>query len=353
MELGDILPEHVQNRVKRAGLAGGEVVRQRVDPHIHAVPAVHVDRPRHAAERPAHAEILRAFFDRANHGVEAARRNDLRVRRASRRPPSRDGSAETPAEPACISGDCGSGTIFFSNCNLKCIYCQNFEISTKNCGKEISIEDFANICISLQQNGALNINLVTPTHFIPLIRDGLLLAKKKGLHIPIVYNTSSYETIDSLKMLDGLIDIYLADLKYYDNKLGEIFSGVKNYFLVAKKAIGEMYRQIGVPKFNGSIMKKGVIVRHLLLPTHSEDSKKILAYLHDTYKDNIYISIMNQYTPIRKIEKYKELNSKVDDYEYDLLINYACDIGITNAFIQEGDTCSESFIPDFGTFSDK
>ena len=256
-------------------------------------------------------------------------------------------------EEPCISGDCGSGTIFFSNCNLKCIYCQNFEISTKNCGKEISIEDFANICISLQQNGALNINLVTPTHFIPLIRDGLLLAKKKGLHIPIVYNTSSYETVDSLKMLDGLIDIYLADLKYYDHKLGEIFSGAKNYFLVAKKAIGEMYRQIGVPKFNGSIMKKGVIVRHLLLPTHSEDSKKILAYLHDTYKDNIYISIMNQYTPIRKIEKYKELNSKVDDYEYDLLINYACDIGITNAFIQEGDTCSESFIPDFGTFSDK
>lgn len=256
-------------------------------------------------------------------------------------------------EEPCISGDNGSGTIFFSNCNLKCIFCQNFDISTKNHGEEVSIEDFANICINLQNNGALNINLVTPTHFIPLIRDGLLLAKNKGLHIPIIYNTSSYENVNSLKLLEGLIDIYLPDLKYYDNKLAENFSKAKNYFSVAKEAINEMYRQVGTPKFNGNIMTKGVIVRHLLLPTHSDDSKKILLYLHNTYKDNIYISIMNQYTPIRHIEKYKELNNKVDDYEYDSLVNYACDIGITKAFIQEGETCSESFIPDFSIFSDK
>ena len=256
-------------------------------------------------------------------------------------------------EEPCISGNNGSGTIFFSNCNLKCIFCQNYDISTKNHGEEVSIEDFANICINLQNNGALNINLVTPTHFIPLIRDGLLLAKNKGLHIPIIYNTSSYENVNSLKLLEGLIDIYLPDLKYYDNKLAENFSKAKNYFSVAKKAINEMYRQVGTPKFNGNIMTKGVIVRHLLLPTHSDDSKKILLYLHNTYKDNIYISIMNQYTPIRHIEKYKELNNKVDDYEYDSLVNYACDIGITKAFIQEGETCSESFIPDFSIFSDK
>ena len=256
-------------------------------------------------------------------------------------------------EEPCISGDNGSGTIFFSNCNLKCVFCQNYDISTKNHGEEVSIEDFANICINLQNNGALNINLVTPTHFIPLIRDGLLLAKNKGLHIPIIYNTSSYENVNSLKLLEGLIDIYLPDLKYYDNKLAENFSKAKNYFSVAKEAINEMYRQVGTPKFNGNIMTKGVIVRHLLLPTHSDDSKKILLYLHNTYKDNIYISIMNQYTPIRHIEKYKELNNKVDDYEYDSLVNYACDIGITKAFIQEGETCSESFIPDFSIFSDK
>ena len=256
-------------------------------------------------------------------------------------------------EEPCISGNNGSGTIFFSNCNLKCIFCQNYDISTKNHGEEVSIEDFANICINLQNNGALNINLVTPTHFIPLIRDGLLLAKNKGLHIPIIYNTSSYENVNSLKLLEGLIDIYLPDLKYYDNKLAENFSKAKNYFSVAKEAINEMYRQVGTPKFNGNIMTKGVIVRHLLLPTHSDDSKKILLYLHNTYKDNIYISIMNQYTPIRHIEKYKELNNKVDDYEYDSLVNYACDIGITKAFIQEGETCSESFIPDFSIFSNK
>ncbi len=256
-------------------------------------------------------------------------------------------------EEPCISGDNGSGTIFFSNCNLKCIFCQNYDISTKNHGEEVSIEDFANICINLQNNGALNINLVTPTHFIPLIRDGLLLAKNKGLHIPIIYNTSSYENVNSLKLLEGLIDIYLPDLKYYDNKLAENFSKAKNYFSVAKEAINEMYRQVGTPKFNGNIMTKGVIVRHLLLPNHSDDSKKILLYLHNTYKDNIYISIMNQFTPIRYIKNYKELNKKVDDYEYDSLINYACDIGITKAFIQEGETCSESFIPDFSIFSNK
>lgn len=255
-------------------------------------------------------------------------------------------------EEPCLSGTKGSGTIFFSNCNLKCIYCQNYDISTNNCGKEISIEKFAEICIDLQNMGALNINLVTPTHFISLIKEGLLLAKSLGLSIPIVYNTSSYENVDSLKLLDGLVDIYLPDLKYFDNGLGEKFSLANNYFDVATKALDEMFRQVGKPKFKNGIMTKGVIVRHLLLPSHIDDSKKVISYLYEKYEDDIYISIMNQYTPVRKFDNYKELNNKVSEDEYDDLIDFACDLGITKAFIQEGETSKESFIPDFSKYED-
>lgn len=253
-------------------------------------------------------------------------------------------------EEPCLSSDKGSGTIFFSCCNLKCVFCQNYEISSNNYGREISIDEFSSICLKLQDKGANNINLVTPTIYIPLIKEGLILAKKKGLVIPIVYNTSGYENVEALKELDGLIDIYLPDFKYYDDSLGEKFSLVKYYSKYAKEAIKEMYRQVGKNKFKDDIMVKGVIVRHLLLPSHSDDSKKIIKYLYDTYKDNIYMSIMNQYTPVRKIDKYPELNSTVLESEYDELINYACDLGVTNAFIQEGETCKESFIPDFTKF---
>lgn len=255
-------------------------------------------------------------------------------------------------EEPCISGDNGSGTIFFSGCNLRCIFCQNYEISTNNKGKEITIEEFSDICLKLQENKANNINLVTPTIYLPLIKEGLILAKKKGLKIPIVFNSSGYESVESLKELEGLIDIYLPDFKYYDDTLGEKFSNVKNYSSITKDAIKEMYRQVGKPKFKNDLMVKGVIVRHLLLNTHIDDSKKIIDYLYKTYKDNIYISIMNQYTPVRHIEKYDELNHTVSDKEYDELINYACDLGITKAFIQEGETFKESFIPDFDTFED-
>ncbi len=255
-------------------------------------------------------------------------------------------------EEPCISGDNGSGTIFFSGCNLRCIFCQNYEISTNNKGREITIEEFSDICLKLQDNKANNINLVTPTIYLPLIKEGLILAKKKGLKIPIVFNSSGYESVESLKELDGLIDIYLPDFKYYDDSLGEKFSNVKNYSSITKDAIKEMYRQVGKPKFKDDLMVKGVIVRHLLLNTHIEDSKKIIDYLYKTYKDNIYISIMNQYTPVRHIKEYEELNHTVTDTEYDELINYACDLGITKAFIQEGETFKESFIPDFDTFED-
>lgn len=192
---------------------------------------------------------------------------------------------------------------------------------------------------------AENINLVTPTHYIPLIKEGLILAKKKGLTIPIVYNSSCYEKVESLKLLEGLIDIYLPDFKYYNNNLGK-YSKVNNYFEIASLALEEMYRQVGAPVYKNNILKKGVIVRHLVLPHHINDSKKVLLYLYHKYQDNIIISIMNQYTVVRKL-KYKELNDKVVSKDYNNLIDYAYNIGIRNCFVQEEESQSESYIPIF------
>lgn len=255
-------------------------------------------------------------------------------------------------EEPCISGENGSGTIFFSYCNLKCIYCQNYDISTLNNGEEVSIEEFSDLCLDLQNKGAHNINLVTPTHYVYQIIEGIKLAKKKGLIIPIVYNTSSYETIETIKMLDGIIDIYLPDLKYYNDIYAKNYSNVTNYFDSASKAIFEMYKQVGTPIFDeNGLLKKGVIVRHLCLPGLVNDSKKIIKYLFDTYKNNIYISIMNQYTPLRKL-KYPNLNRKLFKKEYNEVINYAISIGVENAFTQEEGTQKESFIPDFNKFID-
>lgn len=247
-----------------------------------------------------------------------------------------------------ISGSNGSGAIFFAGCNLKCIFCQNYNISTNNFGKEISPSELANKMLELQEQKVHNINLVTPTHFIPQIATAIKMAKKKGLKIPIVYNTSSYEKVESLRLLDGLIDIYLPDLKYYDDLYAIRYSKAPNYFNIAIDAIGEMYRQTGpiVIDDNG-IMQKGIIVRHLMLPDKIEDSKKILEYLHLIYEDNIFISIMNQYTPLKQVENIDELNKTVTEKEYNELINYACNLGIKNAFIQDGKTCDDSFIPDF------
>ena len=248
-------------------------------------------------------------------------------------------------EEPIISGDNGSGTIFFSYCNLGCVYCQNYDISINNIGEEITIERLSDIFIELQDMKAHNINLVTPTHYIPLIKDSIILAKEKGLNIPIVYNTSGYEKVESLKLLEGLIDIYMPDFKYYDNKLGK-YSNVSNYFEVASTAIEEMYREIGKPVYNGNILVKGVIVRHLVLPGSVEDSKKIIKYLYDKYGDNIILSIMNQYTPVRKC-KYKELNRMVTKKEYEEVVDYAYEIGVRNAFTQDEESISESFIPKF------
>ena len=248
-------------------------------------------------------------------------------------------------EEPVISGRDGSGTIFFSHCNLGCIFCQNYKIRN-GYGKEITIKRFSEICLELQSMGANNINLVTPTHYVPLIRKGLIQAKNRGLIIPIVYNTSSYENESTIDSMKGLVDIYLADLKYYDDSYAKKYSNCNNYFEVATKAIGKMVEQVGSPIIHNGLMKRGVIVRVLLLPGLLEDAKKIIKYLYETYHDNIYISIMNQYTPVDKYV-YEELNNKVAESVYDELVNFAYDIGVRNAFIQEGETQKESFIPNF------
>lgn len=250
-------------------------------------------------------------------------------------------------EEPCISGNEGSGTVFFSGCNLRCVYCQNKEIAAGVQGKEITIERLADIFLELQDRGANNINLVTPSHYYAQIKEALLLVKER-LHIPVISNTSSYESVEELKEMEGLIDIYLADYKYLNRELAAKYSHAEDYPQVAAKALKEMFRQTGKPIFDDrEMMKKGIIVRHLLLPGCVEDSKAILKYLYETYGDAIFISIMNQYTPLPHVRNYPELNRKVTEEEYEEVVDYAIELGIENAFIQEGETAEESFIPAF------
>ena len=249
-------------------------------------------------------------------------------------------------EEPCISGENGSGAIFFSNCNMKCVFCQNYEISILGKGKEVSINDFADLLISLEKKKAHNINLVTPGHYAHLIKEGIILAKKKGLSIPIIYNTNSYESVDVIKSLNGLIDIYLPDFKYYDDKYAIKYSSAPGYCDNAKLVIDEMVKQVGTPIFKNGMMVKGVLVRHLMLPTLTLDTKRIINDLYSTYGDNIYLSIMNQYTPIKKFND-DILNKKVSKKEYEEIIDYAYDIGVRNAYVQDEGTCKKSFIPDF------
>ena len=250
-------------------------------------------------------------------------------------------------EEPVISGSNGSGTIFFSYCNLKCLYCQNKKISTGGYGKDITNKRLKEIMLELQDKGAHNINLVTPTHYVPQIVSTLRKIKHNELKIPVVYNTSSYENVGTIMMLNNLVDIYLADLRYYDDALGEKYSGCSNYFETATMAIDEMYRQVGkIEVGKDGLLKRGIIVRVLIIPGHIHDAKEIINYLYKTYGDDIYISIMNQYTPMDKC-KYDNLNRTVTKDEYEEVVNFALTIGVDNAFIQEGETASESFIPDF------
>ena len=253
-------------------------------------------------------------------------------------------------EEPIISGERGSGTVFFSGCNLKCVFCQNYQISNNNFGKPISIHRLSEIFLELQEKGANNINLVTPTHFVPLIIEALKIAKAKGLNIPIVYNSSGYENVETIKLLKGYIDIYLPDFKYYDNKYANKYSKCNNYFEAVTSSLDEMINQVGTPQINEEgILIKGVIVRHMMIPGLLDDSKKIIHYLVDNYNDDIFISIMNQYTPTNNLINYQEINQTVNDKDYDELINYAIDLGIKNGFMQEGETQKTSFIPEFDT----
>jgi len=251
-------------------------------------------------------------------------------------------------EEPCISGEKGSGAVFFSGCAMGCVFCQNHEIAKGLKGKAIMVERLSEIFLELQEKGANNINLVTPSHYVPQIIEALDLAKGHGLDIPIVYNSSGYEKKETIRQLEGYIDIYLPDFKYMKDEIADRYSHCPDYSTYAKETIEEMVRQTGKPEFfSDGIMKKGTIVRHLSLPGYLEDSKDILDYLHENFKNDVYISIMNQYTPLITIEKYPEINRKVTKKEYDELISYALMLGIKNAYTQEDETQDESFIPDF------
>lgn len=251
-------------------------------------------------------------------------------------------------EEPCISGSKGSGTVFFSNCNLKCVFCQNHQISHNGVGKEISIERLSEIFLEQQGSGVHNINLVTPTHYIPQIIEAIKLAKDNGLKLPIVYNSNGYENVDAIRKLRGYIDIYLPDLKYFNDKYAIKYSNAKNYFNSAISVIEEMFNQVGEPTFdNDGMMKNGVIIRHLMLPGLLFDSKKIVDYIFKTYNHKVYLSLMNQYTPVYNCSKFEELTKPLNPKHYDALISHCLELGYKNAFIQEEGTAKESFIPNF------
>lgn len=251
-------------------------------------------------------------------------------------------------EEPCISGESGSGTVFFSGCTMRCVFCQNKEISRSEVGKEITIERLAEIYLELAAKGANNINLVTPMHYAPQITAALDIARKNGLALPIVWNTGGWERRESIAAVRDYADIWLSDFKYFDSSLGESLSKAPNYFSVAAAALDQMVKQTCEPVFDeNDMMRRGVIVRHLMLPGHLDDTKNVLRFLYENYGDSIWISIMNQYTPMCSDPRFPELSCTVSDEEYNEAIDFACELGIENAFVQEGGTVGESFIPPF------
>ena len=249
-------------------------------------------------------------------------------------------------EEPCISGEKGSGTVFFSNCNLNCVFCQNYEISQESKGKEIEIEELAEIFLKQQEKNVENINLVTPTSYVPQIIEAIEIAKGKGLKIPIVYNTNGYEKVETLKMLNGYIDIYLPDFKYYYNDLAKKYSKVDKYFEVTTNALKEMQRQVGTSVFDeNGIMKKGMIIRHLVLPNYIENSKKVLKWIKENMSDDIYVSIMAQYFPTYKAKEIDELSRKLTNDEWKEIESYVEELGIENGFIQELGEHEEEYVP--------
>lgn len=251
-------------------------------------------------------------------------------------------------EEPCITGKNGSGTVFFSHCNLNCVYCQNYEISQLQNGKEISIQELADIFIEQQNKGAENINLVTPTMYVYQIIEAIKIAKANGLKIPIVYNSNGYESVETIKLLNGYIDVYLPDLKYSDNSLAKEYSNVNNYFEIATNAILEMYYQVGLPQFSeDGLIKKGVLIRHLILPNHVDNSKKVLDWIKSSLPKDVYVSIMAQYFPTYKAHEYKNLSRKIYDTELEEVKNYLSFLGIHNGYIQELGAHEEEYVPNF------
>ena len=251
-------------------------------------------------------------------------------------------------EEPCISGTSGSGTVFFSNCNLNCVYCQNYKISQEGKGYFVTIEELANIFLDQQAKGANNINLVTPTMYVYQIIEALKIAKAHGLHVPIIYNTNSYENLDTIKSLNGYIDVYLPDLKYFSDELSLKYSKVNNYFQTAISAILEMVNQVGLPQFNDAgLIQKGVIVRHLVLPGHIQNSKHILKWLKDNLENKAYISVMAQYFPTYKAKEDSILNRKLTKKEYKEIENYLYTLDIKNGYIQELGKYEEEYVPEF------
>ncbi len=249
-------------------------------------------------------------------------------------------------EEPCISGKEGSGAVFFSGCTLKCVFCQNYELAHAEAGIKVSPERLTEIFLTLQDQGANNINLVTPDHYIPILTASMQSARDQGLRIPFVINCSGYETVDLIRRLEGLADIYLDDFKYIDAVKAKKYSGAADYPERAKESLKEMVRQCPQPVFdNRGMLQRGVIVRHLLMPGMVHDAERIVKYLYETYKDQIYLSLMHQFTPFKRLEKYPEINRKVTAREYNRLLDYALNLGVTNAFIQEGGAAKESFVP--------
>ena len=251
-------------------------------------------------------------------------------------------------EEPCLNGENGAGTIFFSYCNLKCVFCQNFKISHEDFGEDISVERLTEIFLEQQERGAANIELVTPVHFIPQICLALDAAKKRGLNLPVVWNSNGYELPETLELLKGRVDVFLPDFKYFDDKIASSFSGVSDYFSVASKAVEKMFELAGELKFNtqGQLIR-GVLVRHLILPNFRSDSMKILDWLYQTFGDKILISLMNQYTPLFHAAKFHEIDRRLTKFEYKSVIRHAEKLGIKNCFIQVGRTADEKFIPEF------
>lgn len=252
-------------------------------------------------------------------------------------------------EEPCISGINGSGTIFFTGCNLKCLFCQNYKISRKKSeGKEVTEEKLAEIFIDKQKEGVHNINLVSPTSYVEFIKKAIIIAKRKGLTIPIIYNSNGYENVETIKSLEGFIDIYLPDFKYANDDIAKEYSGAINYTKNALLAIQEMYRQVGNAKFDkDGIVQKGIIIRHLVLPNNIENTKEVLQMIADRIDKDVYISLMGQYIPEDKAKMHDKLNRKITKEEYDEVIDYFFEVGLKNGFVQELDSASEEFIPEF------